>query len=292
MFILKIPILGALRDRAGGRSRRADEPEPGRCDEVNGGDAAAIARPPSALPKPPGAARTAPRCARLAPRVRTRALAPRAAHAARADGDRPRAPGRRLRKLRPMSDTRVLSDGTIRRLVADGRVVDRPLGARHGPARLASTCASGDSFRVFHNHLAPAIDLATRPTNLPSWSDRRRRVVRDPPGRVLLGATLERVELPDDVVARIEGKSSARPPRPHRPRHRRVRDPGSKGTLTLEINNLTRCRSSSARQADRAAVVHGARPAGRAPYGHPELGSHYHGQVAATESRYEGGPAR
>ena len=28
------------------------------------------------------------------------------------------------------------------------------------------------------------------------------------------------------------------------------------------------------------------------PYGHPDLGSHYHGQVDATESRYEGGPAR
>jgi dCTP deaminase len=27
------------------------------------------------------------------------------------------------------------------------------------------------------------------------------------------------------------------------------------------------------------------------PYGHPELGSHYHGQAEATESRYEGGPA-
>ena len=31
------------------------------------------------------------------------------------------------------------------------------------------------------------------------------------------------------------------------------------------------------------------RPAER-PYGHPDLGSHYHGQVEATESRYEGGP--
>ena len=28
------------------------------------------------------------------------------------------------------------------------------------------------------------------------------------------------------------------------------------------------------------------------PYGHPDLGSHYHGQVDATESRYEGGPAQ
>jgi dCTP deaminase len=26
------------------------------------------------------------------------------------------------------------------------------------------------------------------------------------------------------------------------------------------------------------------------PYGHPALGSHYAGQVEATESRYEGGP--
>ena len=31
---------------------------------------------------------------------------------------------------------------------------------------------------------------------------------------------------------------------------------------------------------------------GRAPYGHPDLGSHYQSQVDATESRYEGGPAR
>jgi dCTP deaminase len=27
------------------------------------------------------------------------------------------------------------------------------------------------------------------------------------------------------------------------------------------------------------------------PYGHPDLGSHYHGQIEATESRYEGGRA-
>ena len=33
------------------------------------------------------------------------------------------------------------------------------------------------------------------------------------------------------------------------------------------------------------------RPAER-PYGHPDLGSHYQSQVDATESRYEGGPAR
>jgi hypothetical protein len=69
-------------------------------------------------------------------------------------------------------------------------------------------------------------------------------------------------------------------------------DPGFKGTLTLEITNLTRVpivlwpgkpiAQLSFMTLDRAA---------ERPYGHPDLGSHYHGQVDATESRYEGGPA-
>ena len=70
-------------------------------------------------------------------------------------------------------------------------------------------------------------------------------------------------------------------------------DPGWKGTLTLEITNLTRIpiklwanlpiAQLSFMTLDRAA---------ERPYGHPELGSHYHGQLEATESRYEGGPAK
>jgi deoxycytidine triphosphate deaminase len=70
-------------------------------------------------------------------------------------------------------------------------------------------------------------------------------------------------------------------------------DPGFKGTLTLEITNLTRVpiklwagkpiAQLSFMTLDEAA---------ERPYGHPELGSHYHGQIEATESRYEGGPAR
>jgi deoxycytidine triphosphate deaminase len=70
-------------------------------------------------------------------------------------------------------------------------------------------------------------------------------------------------------------------------------DPGFKGTLTLEITNLTRVpiilwpgkpiAQLSFMALDQAA---------ERPYGHPDLGSHYNGQVDATESRYEGGPAR
>ena len=64
-------------------------------------------------------------------------------------------------------------------------------------------------------------------------------------------------------------------------------DPGWKGTLTLELNNLTRVpiklypglliAQLSFMALDQAA---------ERPYGSAELGSHYQGQVAATESRY------
>ena len=60
------------------------------------------------------------------------------------------------------------------------------------------------------------------------------------PGEFCLGRTLEHVELPDDIVARIEGKSSLG--RLGLIVHATAGfcDPGWKGTLTLELNNLTR----------------------------------------------------
>ena len=68
-------------------------------------------------------------------------------------------------------------------------------------------------------------------------------------------------------------------------------DPGWKGTLTLEITNLTRVpiKLWAAKPIAQLSFMTLDAPALR-PYGHPELGSHYQGQLDATESRYEGGP--
>ncbi len=68
-------------------------------------------------------------------------------------------------------------------------------------------------------------------------------------------------------------------------------DPGFSGTLTLEITNLTRVPIVlwPGKPIAQLSFMTLDRPAER-PYGHPELGSHYHGQLEATESRYEGGP--
>jgi dCTP deaminase len=188
--------------------------------------------------------------------------------------------------------TSVLSDGTIRRLVGEGRIVIEPWDeSLVQPASV--DLRLGDSFRVFHNHRVTAIDLRDPPRNLTEEV-----VIPDGvpfaihPGEFALGRTLETVEIPDDVVARIEGKSSLG--RLGLIVHATAGfvDPGFKGTLTLEITNLTRVPivlwpSKPIAQLSFMALD---RPAER-PYGHPELGSHYHGQAEATESRYEGGPA-
>ena len=136
--------------------------------------------------------------------------------------------------------TSVLSDGTIRRLVEEGRIVIEPWDP--GLVQPASVdLRLGDSFRVFHNHRAAAIDLRDPPTNLTEEvvvADGEPFVIH--PGEFVLGRTLECVELPDDIVARIEGKSSIG--RLGLIVHATAGfvDPGFKGTLTLEITNLTR----------------------------------------------------
>ena len=104
--------------------------------------------------------------------------------------------------------TSVLSDGTILRLVEEGQITIRPWDrAMVQPASV--DLRLGNSFRVFHNHRAAAIDLAAPPQNLTEQiqiTDEEPFVIH--PGEFVLGRTLEWVALPDDVVARIEGKSS------------------------------------------------------------------------------------
>jgi dCTP deaminase len=180
-----------------------------------------------------------------------------------------------------------LSDGTIRRLVDEGRLkVDPWDPALVQPASI--DLRLGDSFRVFHNHRVTAIDLRDVPTNLTEEVKVREDepfVIH--PGEFCLGRTLEWVELPDDVVARVEGKSSLG--RLGLIVHATAGfvDPGWKGTLTLELNNLTRVpiKLWPGLAIAQLSVMALDRPAER-PYGSPDLGSHYQGQVAATESRY------
>ncbi|HEY1566771.1 MAG TPA: dCTP deaminase [Solirubrobacteraceae bacterium] len=185
----------------------------------------------------------------------------------------------------------VLSDGTITRMVQEGRIRIDPWDPRLvQPASV--DLRLGDSFRVFHNHLATAIDLRRPPDRLTEEvvvGEGKTFVIH--PGEFCLGRTLEWVELPDDIVARIEGKSSLG--RLGLIVHATAGfcDPGWKGSLTLELNNLTRVPIilHPGLEIAQLSFMMLDRPALR-PYGSPDLGSHYQGQRAATASRYRSAP--
>lgn len=183
--------------------------------------------------------------------------------------------------------TSVLSDGTITRLVEEGRIrIDPWDPALVQPASV--DLRLGDTFRVFNNHRVTSIDLREMPENLTGEV----KIAQDEafvihPGEFCLGRTLEWIELPDDIVARIEGKSSLG--RLGLIVHATAGfcDPGWKGTLTLELNNLTRVpiKLYPGLLIAQLSFMTLDAPALR-PYGSEALGSHYQGQREATESRY------
>jgi dCTP deaminase len=195
-----------------------------------------------------------------------------------------------------MQPASVLSDGTIRRLVEEGHIGIEPWD----PLMVQPASVDlrlGPSFRVFHNHRIQVIDLADPPTGLTEHVEiEGDDIFVIHPGEFVLGRTEERVELPSDIVARIEGKSSLG--RLGLIVHATAGfvDPGFRGTLTLEITNFNSVPIvlRPGLPIAQLSLMTLDRPAER-PYGHPELGSHYHEQVDATESRYgtpPPGPAR
>src|SRR5436190_14274687 len=103
----------------------------------------------------------------------------------------------------------VLSDATIRELIESGRIVIEPFDP--GMIQPASVDIHlGHSFRVFHNHRIQSIDLGNPPRDLTEKvevDDDGEFVIH--PGEFVLGRTHEQVQIPDDIVCRIEGKALA-----------------------------------------------------------------------------------
>jgi dCTP deaminase len=144
----------------------------------------------------------------------------------------------------------------------------------------------GDGFRVFVNHRYSEIDPRAPQEDLTSLVE----VGDDPfmlhPGEFVLGSTLERVKLGEDVVARLEGKSSLG--RLGLLIHSTAGfiDPGFEGHITLELSNVAtlpiaiypgmKIGQISFYQMTTAAEF---------PYGSPQLGSKYQGQTGPTASR-------
>ncbi len=181
----------------------------------------------------------------------------------------------------------ILSDRSIREALSAGRIVVDPL-AEDAIQPSSLDVRVDDSFRVFANHRHPYIDVrAPMPdlTELVKVADDEPFILH--PGEFVLGSTYERVVLPDDLVARLEGKSSLG--RLGLLIHSTAGfvDAGWSGWLTLELSNVATLPIAiyPRMKIGQLAFFHLTTPAEH-PYGSRALGSKYQGQRGPTASRY------
>jgi dCTP deaminase len=181
----------------------------------------------------------------------------------------------------------ILSDRTIREEIAAHRIVIEPFDP---------DCVQPSSidlhvdrvFRVFHNARYPFIDVR-KPmedlTELVEVAEGEPFILH--PGEFVLGATLERVHLPDDLVARLEGKSSLG--RLGLLIHSTAGyvDPGWDGFLTLELSNVANLPITiyPGMKIGQISFFRLTSPAEH-PYGSTAAGSKYQGQRGPTPSRF------
>lgn len=180
----------------------------------------------------------------------------------------------------------VLSDRTIRAQLATGRIQIEPCSSDDiQPSSV--DLHLGDDFQVFRNSRYPYIDPARRQDGL---TERVVASAEEPfvlhPGEFVLGTTVERIVLPDDIVGRLEGKSSLG--RLGLLIHSTAGyvDPGWDGRLTLELSNVANLPIvlSPGMKIGQISFSEMTTPVDR-PYGHPALGSKYQGQDATTPSK-------
>jgi len=181
----------------------------------------------------------------------------------------------------------ILSDRTIRELLESRRIVIDPLD----PACIQPSSVDlrlDRFFRVFRNHTMRVIDVREDQEELTELVE----IEEDDafilhPGEFVLGSTAERVALPDDLVARLEGKSSLG--RLGLLIHSTAGfvDAGWDGYLTLELSNVANLPITlyPGMKIGQISFLQMTTPAEH-PYGSSQVGSKYKGQRGPTPSRY------
>ena len=180
----------------------------------------------------------------------------------------------------------VLSDHTIKEEIAKGRIIVDPLG--EGCIQPAIVDVHLDSqLLVFRNSRRAFINVREEQSDLTEMVE----IEGDMPfmlhpGEFVLGSTLENIELPGDLVARLEGKSSLG--RIGLLIHSTAGyvDPGWKGHLTLELSNVANLPVTLyyGMKIGQISYVRLTHPADNL-YGSSALGSKYQGQTEPTASR-------
>jgi dCTP deaminase len=180
----------------------------------------------------------------------------------------------------------LLSDRDIRSELSSGRVGLDPLDL--GMVQPSSVDVRLDRFfRLFDNHKYQHIDPAVDQPDLTRLVevDAMESFVLHP-GEFVLGATYEAVTLPDDIAARLEGKSSLG--RLGLLTHSTAGfiDPGFSGHVTLELSNVATLPITlwPGMKIGQLCFFRLSSPAEH-PYGSDKYGSRYQGQRGPTASR-------
>jgi dCTP deaminase len=181
----------------------------------------------------------------------------------------------------------ILSDRDIRAEIESGRIVIDP----YTPEAVQPSSVDlhiDRRFRVFRNSRYPYIDVRQE---MPELTELVEIEGDEPfilhPGEFVLASTLERVTLPDDLVARLEGRSSLG--RLGLLIHSTAGyvDPGWDGNLTLELSNVANLPITlyDGMKIGQISFQRMSSPVEIA-YGDPRLGSRYRGQREPTASLY------
>jgi dCTP deaminase len=181
----------------------------------------------------------------------------------------------------------ILSDRSLREAIAAGRLVIDPLD--DDAIQPSSIDVRLDSrFRVFYTARHPYIDVKQPMEDLTELVE----VKPDDafilhPGEFVLGSTLEQVGIPDDLAARLEGKSSLGRLGLMTHSTAGFLDPGFTGHVTLELSNVANLPITlyPGMRIGQIAVFQLTTAAER-PYGSRGVGSKYQGQRGPTPSRY------
>lgn len=182
-----------------------------------------------------------------------------------------------------------LSDRDLRARLTRGDLVVRPLDDAERQVQPASIdLRLGNDFLVFQNVHLPVLRV-----NEPGLVEKIGAAVRIEdddefilhPGEFALGSTYEWVEIPNDLVAKVEGRSSLGRLAVIVHATAGFIDPGFKGTITLELSNLGKVPVAlkPKMRISQIALAQMTSPAER-PYGEAR-GSKYQGQRGPVGSR-------
>ncbi len=182
----------------------------------------------------------------------------------------------------------ILSDRDIKQAIASGRVT---IENGQDPLHIHASSLDlrlGGTFKLYEHSRFALLD----PKHPETFAGNTRLVVvpeDEPfivqPGEFVLGVTMETITVPDDLVVRVEGRSSLGRLGIIIHSTAGFVDPGFHGTITLEISNLNRLPVAlyPGMRVCQLAFEMMSSPA-ETPY-NMKLGSKYQGQVLPEESR-------